>query len=181
MTAANVAEELSPKLGTTPVVMVYLNINPKDQSFVKIPAWAERVNDFKRETAPVVGKQLTGRKLFECQQTRTSYIIHDLDAQNYIPLRLLVIDRANGSTVRMTLVCVHKDHMKAVDKRMQPGHEAEVRTLLSKNHYDQRVFRNQNNFIIECGNPVSASRMQPFAVLRVVNDEFTIVPNISVV
>ncbi len=160
-----VTQELSANVKSAPVVMIFLNLGGPGL----IPKWTRTVDEFERE--PVMpGQSTSGRMLLQGRRIDLRFILDDLDRIGYIPLRLVDIRRTQGIKRRLVLVCVHKDHIKADDRRMPRREELDVRRLLQY-LWDCRVYRNPGatggNFIVEGGNPNSPSRKESPADLRI--------------
>ncbi|MDO8589798.1 MAG: hypothetical protein Q7R69_00805 [bacterium] len=141
--------ELSPILGSVPVVMFFFNVTDKRL----VPWWAKTVSGL--EQKPATEGQPSGVELIRGKHVNLYSVLDEIGEQGFIPVRLLVIERGQGR-VRMALVCVHSDHLKEGDRRMPRREEADVRGLLKK-LWDVRVHRNPGehggNFIIGCAYP----------------------------
>jgi hypothetical protein len=156
--------QVSAQVRSAPVVMINFNV-PKGHL---VPGWIcsvdERSHTHTRHPVP-------GALLIEGKRVDLQDILEELDRENFVPVRLVVIDRMGGEKNRMALVCVRKDQMKPDDRRLPPRDEIHIRTELLKRFWDIRIYRNQGendgNFVIEAGNPKSPEKFESTADLLI--------------
>lgn len=174
-----VTQDPSLKIGSVPVILIYLNIQTQD--YRMIPKWATEVLEFPREE--VREGQSSGRMLLQGKRVFINSALVDLVRHGYIPLRCVVVNRSQGVTKRVVIVFIHRDMVREGDNPLTVWQKKELYLLTQGYLWDTRVYRNPGesggNYIVESGNPKPASKMA-LADLIIEDDEFGLVSPVSV-
>lgn len=145
------SEGLSTKVDSAGVVMVNLNVY---RSFLHIPDWIKPVGD---RPFGEGFKSSPGKKILDERLIGARHLIDDIMEMDFMPLRLVVINRAQGITTRMCLVCVHLDRIQEGETRISDRDEEHLREVFRLTGFNGRVYRNPGerggNFVIDFGNP----------------------------
>ena len=148
---------LSRKVGSTPVIMVFLNVQKQDWHL--IPRWVKLVDEFpsREDLLPGDPRPTTGIKICEGKRNNINTAIVDAVRSGYVPVRFLAIKRSQGVSRRMVLVLVHERYLGKGERRLTDWQKADIKKLTMDHAWDSRVHRNPGpsggNFIIEAGNP----------------------------